>query len=274
MLDTIQGRLLSALLVALKPLVRALMNSGMGYREFAEITKTAFVQIAAEEYGIRGRPTNSSRIAVITGISRKEVARIRNSNFLEVTDFVQEPPASSVLHAWTTNPTYLDNVGNPIPLPFTGREVSFAVLVAKFAGDIPPGAIRTELMRVGAIREDKDKRLCLVKRHYVPMRIDDRLQHGLESAIWSLADTIAFNCDPNLSVAPRFQRVVSADGINPALFPEIQKESSCRLEKFTEDYDDYLSHLEMLHKNNSINSQVGIGLYYYQFQKKASKEIS
>ena len=50
--DTFQRQILKALLVALRPLARALLRTGVGYREFAEISKTAFVDIATKDYGL------------------------------------------------------------------------------------------------------------------------------------------------------------------------------------------------------------------------------
>ena len=78
MQDTIQRQILSALLIALRPLARALLRAGIGFREFEEISKTAFVDIATKDFGIRGRPTNISRVAVMTGLTRKEVRRLRD----------------------------------------------------------------------------------------------------------------------------------------------------------------------------------------------------
>lgn len=266
--DSIQDRLLRALLVAMRPIARALIQSGIGYREFAAVAKAAFVQVATDEYGVRGRPTNLSRVAVITGLSRKEVGKIRLKELSGESGFVREPPAASVLHFWTTDSNFIDANGNPQTLQFSEGQNSFSALVRASAGDIPPGALRTELLRVGAVRETASKELMLVKRHYVPMGNNDRLKHGLESAIWSIADTIAFNSDPSIGVAPRFQRVVSADGIDPLMFSKIQIESSAKLEEFAETYDDYLSKLEAVYKCANTESQVGIGLYYYQFYKK------
>ncbi|MFQ5549243.1 MAG: DUF6502 family protein, partial [Woeseia sp.] len=70
MQDKIQRQILDALLVAIRPLARALLRVGIGYREFAEISKAAFVDIATKDYGLRGRPTNISRVAVMTGLTR------------------------------------------------------------------------------------------------------------------------------------------------------------------------------------------------------------
>ena len=97
----IQQKILDALLMALRPLARALLRVGVGYREFADIAKTAFVHVAAEEYGLRGRETNSSRIAVMTGITRKEIRAIRDRGLgVLAEDFVRESPASILLYQW------------------------------------------------------------------------------------------------------------------------------------------------------------------------------
>jgi hypothetical protein len=80
MQDTAKNNVLSALLKALRPIARFLMKSGIGYREFAEISKSAFVDVATSDYGLRGRPTNISRVAVMTGLTRKEVKRLREKN--------------------------------------------------------------------------------------------------------------------------------------------------------------------------------------------------
>src|SRR5215467_10839489 len=57
----------------LKPLVHVLIRCGITWREFAEVARTAYVEVATTQFGKRGRPTNVSRTAVLTGLSRREV---------------------------------------------------------------------------------------------------------------------------------------------------------------------------------------------------------
>src|ERR1700732_1091777 len=61
----------------LKPLVHVLIRCGVTWREFAEAAKTAYVEVSTREFGKRGRPTNVSRTAVLTGLSRREVRKQR-----------------------------------------------------------------------------------------------------------------------------------------------------------------------------------------------------
>ncbi len=154
MRDNIQRQILDALLVALRPIARALLRAGIGYREFAEISKTAFVDIATKDYGLRGRPTNVSRVAVMTGLTRKEVRRIRDKSAAgDATLVVRSTPMGVILHRWYSEQEFLTSDGRPKVLDFDGDDSSFSDLVRKYGGDIPPGAMRTELKRINAIRE-------------------------------------------------------------------------------------------------------------------------
>ena len=160
MQDNIQRQILDALLVALRPLARALLRAGIGYREFAEISKTAFVGIATKDYGLRGRPTNISRVAVMTGLTRKEVKRIRNKTEAgEASVVIRMPPMTELLHRWYTEDDFVDAHGLPQPLPFDGPGISFSDLVRRYGGDIPPGAMRTELKRIGAVNQGREQQL-------------------------------------------------------------------------------------------------------------------
>jgi hypothetical protein len=81
MQDNSKNIVLSALLKALRPLARILMQSGIGYREFSEISKSAFVDVATTDYGLRGRPTNISRVAVMTGLTSKRSEKAARQDF-------------------------------------------------------------------------------------------------------------------------------------------------------------------------------------------------
>lgn len=263
-----QEKILQALLLALRPISKALMQYGIGFREFSDAAKIAFVQTATEEYGLRGRPTNISRVSVITGISRKEVAKIRSVDPEINAQSIKGTPAGEVLHRWHTDRQFLAENGEPDNLPFEGEANSFDSLVKQVAGDIPAGAMKSELLRVKAIVELPSGALKVTKRHYVPARVDDRLLHGLDTAIRYLADTITFNSDPARKDIPRFERVVSSVKIAPESFDQIEKLTRARLERFTEDYDDYLSGQESEGEITDADTDVGIGVYFF----RASKE--
>ena len=114
MQDEIQRRILGAFLVVLRPMARILLRFGIGFREFSEIAKTAFVDVASSDYGLRGRPTNISRVAVMTGLTRKEVKRLRDKiESGEETLIIKATPLSEILHRWHSEDEFLNTDSRP-----------------------------------------------------------------------------------------------------------------------------------------------------------------
>jgi len=142
----------------LRPLARLFLRFGRGYREYSELSKTAFVSVASEDYGVHGRPTNVSRIAAMTGLTRKEISRIRTRlERGEGAVIERQTPVREVINAWRSRDEFLDEAGEPAVLPLDGDKGSFRSLVRQYAGDIPEGAMKTELKRIGAVVCDEGR---------------------------------------------------------------------------------------------------------------------
>ena len=171
-----QKKVLRACQLVFRPLVKILLRYGIGFSEFAETVKTAYVDVASTEFGIRGRPTNISRIAVMTGLTRKEVRRLRTKiEGGEDSLKIKATPITEVLHQWHSDPEFLDEKGRPRELQFSDGAPTFSKLVKKHGGDIPPGAMRTELKRVGAVEEGQDGVLRATSRTVIPVDSDEIL---------------------------------------------------------------------------------------------------
>ena len=128
-----QKKVLDAFQLVLRPIVKILLRYGIGYNEFAETVKTAFVDVGSTDFGIRGRPTNISRVAVMTGLTRKEVRRLRlKIESGENTVNVKTTPITEILTRWHSENDYLDSRGRPSILPFSGESQSFSSLVKDF----------------------------------------------------------------------------------------------------------------------------------------------
>lgn len=193
----LQRAVLVGLGAFLRPLAQFLLRSGVGYREFADISRAAFISVAAEEYGVRGRPASLSRIAAVTGIGRKEVGRVQKSDLaqLEARFWASElNPLTQLLHFWHSDPDYsLD--GAPRLLDFMGGERSFAGLVARYAGNVAPAVARSELERCGAIEEAAGGQLRAVRRQYTPNEVDIEFVRSMVFSLKSLAGTLAHNAE-------------------------------------------------------------------------------
>jgi hypothetical protein len=241
------------------------LRFGISYVQFSEICKQAFVDAATEDYGLRSRPTNISRVAVITGLSRKEVARIRGSGDDLARRVSKETAAGDVLHYWHTCTNYLDERLEPVSLRYSGNGICFVNLVREVAGDIPPGAMRVELLRSGAVIECSDGSLRAVQRHFVPHDGDARLIDGLHYGVRTVMGTVAFNGEPANQDAPRFQRVVHYGGISRVRAEVLRSELEHQLVNMTHELDDQVSKVAVEcagYQGSTV--RVGVGLYYFE----------
>jgi len=268
MQDKIKKQILDAFFIVLRPIAKILLRYGIGFREFAEIAKSAFVDVASSEHGIRGRPTNISRVAVMTGLTRKEVRRIRDQ--LEKGHHslvVKTTPLATVLHKWNSEDEFLGPNGKPAELPFLGDEKSFSSLVKKFGGDIPPGAMRTELKRVKAIEEDVDGNLRAIRREVYPRAEHEYLVMALMHSAYALLSTIAHNTETDeedINWAQLTAYTVDIDKVN---LPTIKRISLDRLTELAGSIDDMFIAYEQLSEGDpkpEESTAVAVGLYYFE----------
>ena len=77
--DAVKRQILGFLGTVLEPVIRLVLRTGVTWKEFSELAKTKFVEVATADFGIRGRPTNVSRVAILTGLDRRDVAKLRTA---------------------------------------------------------------------------------------------------------------------------------------------------------------------------------------------------
>jgi hypothetical protein len=260
-----ETNVLRAVLVAtIRPIAAMLLRFGVGYREFAEASKTAFVEIASEGFGDRGRPTNTSRVAVMTGLSRKEVKAIKEGlargESLE-TSLTHIP--SEVLRRWFISDRYCDPLGVPKTLNWDGAADSFTELVRSCGTNLSPVAMRAELLRVGAIKQGESGSLTVLRRYLIADSAQDRLAEGLQFGIRPLALTVARNVATAGMDGLRFQRVVDSYSVPAERRLELEREVTARLKQFSEELDDIFSEVGQSSETGE-NSAVGVGLFYFE----------
>lgn len=259
------NKLNKAFLTLLKPLARLFLRYGRGYREYSELSKTAFVAVAAKDYGVHGRPTNVSRIAAMTGLTRKEISRIRtriNNGEDAVTQ--RGTPLQEVICAWRSVDEFLDENGQPAILPLVGQHGSFQSLVRQFAGDIPEGAMRKELHRIGAVDFVDDA---------IQLRPD---QPGKEQAESEMADQLRAGPFPLLAALAHNESVykgtdkwplesVSRKSIRKSDVRRVRQLVSVRLRAATTNIADLLEAYSTLHRGEGTDEPmvaVSAGVFY------------
>jgi len=266
-----QIRLLQAIGKCLRPMARMMLRSGIGYRQFAELAKVAFVQEALGEKDGRGRMTNLSRVAIRTGLSRKEVSRLK----ARIEDLSRAAPsaheddhhsghAARVLQLWYADARFLDSSGSPRELSFAAPGVSFSSIVKAAGGDVPPGAVRAELLEADAVVELDGGSLKPIKRYFVPADVGEELLVGFTHIVLPVLEGLARNTDDRCS-QPFIQRLAYSDRLLPAAVPLFREVARERASGFVQSVDDWLSSNE-LPSDSEVDRQyrVGLGVFYYE----------
>ena len=212
----------AATLRLLRPLVRILLRNNVSHQTFAELAKLVYVEVANTEFGIAGKKQTTSRIAILTGLTRKDVQRVL-AQPPDTESVVEEEyhRASRVITGWVRDPDFGDGKGHPHPLRMEGKRASFGELVKRYSGDIPVRAMLDELLRVGAVKQLKDGRICLLARGYIPQKGPVEKLHVLGADTADLISTIDHNVYQKPS-KPRFQRKVMYDNVPVEAAKEFQ----------------------------------------------------
>ena len=257
----------AAVLRLLRPLVRILLRNGVSYSTFADFVKWVYVDVASKEFGIEGRKQSKSRVSVITGLSRKEVLRVRRLPKPDDSASTERyNRAARVIAAWRRDRNFLDAEGKPAPLPMAGPDASFSELVKRFSGDMPVRATLDELIRVGAVKRLEDGRVCLLTRTYVPAHSDADKLHILGTDVALLISTIDHNLNPS-PIGPFFQRKVAYNNLPDEVLPDFRKHSAKRAQSFLESLDFWLAQRDRdvtPKVKGTGRNQAGIGIYYFE----------
>jgi hypothetical protein len=275
MRSNVQEAMLEALSRIFKPLVRLALRCGVGYPEVNAVIKSCFVDVAADEYGVRGRTANVSRISTVTGLSRKQVRAIRVSeSFSDWTPDSESAPVNTVLHYWHYDPEFSLGEGTPRPLALEGKQ-GFSGLVKKYVGDIPESSIRKELQRSGAAEIDGGGLLCARKRYCCPDELHEDLVRYLGFAISNISKTLVFNAALSANLENqtregihdrRFERCAWTARLCPDSVERFREWVSVEASRFVEAADHWIGGNELNRSEWADHKErvIGVGLYYFE----------
>jgi Family of unknown function (DUF6502) len=209
----------------LRPLVRLCIRGGMTYPALAQLLRELFVNVAEHDFALEGKEQTDSRVSLLTGIHRKEVARLRGAGAP-----VNETPAavsrtSAIIARWLAAPEFTNAKGDPLPLPRTasGDEPSFESLVSSITKDVRPRAVLDEWLDRKLVTINEDEEIVLVDTAFVPRGDDDRKWHYLGR---NLHDHVAAAATNVSEPAPRFlERAVHYDGLSAKLAKRLEGRS-------------------------------------------------
>ena len=259
----------------LRPLVRMLIRQGVAHRTLEDYVREAYVLEGEEELLGNGGKVTVSSLAVLTGLSRKEVKRIKDSAADgEEGDAAQRHRIVRLLGAWSNHPDFSENGEGRAP-PIQGEQ-SFTELVKRFSGDMTPVSTLSLLEQSGNVLRVGDE-LFLIKKHYLPVQTPTQQLALFGTDVNELMQTIIHNLSSKHQER-WFQRKVSNAQVSVdalAAFKQYAAEKSMAL---LEDYDEWLSKHEISNQaqresdpQGEAAAYVTVGIYYLETPKQESE---
>ncbi|MGH9932283.1 MAG: DUF6502 family protein [Pyrinomonadaceae bacterium] len=261
--------LLAAFRSLMTPLIRILLRNGITFQEFAGVLKDVYVTVCAREMTLPGRRMSISRVAIATGLTRREVAKIiRSEGKTKWSVWSNAGLAASILEAWHSDPMYLAPYGYPRDLKIDGtNEVpTFEDLVRRFSSDVPHEILVGELIRVGAARLlEGGQYLRVQKRTYIPTDMTAEMIQIFSQAVRRYIETVDYNLGRGKGDAKRFDRMVYPDdGLRLVDVEIYQQEIREYLETVIQEIDQKsATYPRPARARGEQAVQVGVGIYFY-----------
>ncbi len=269
----------------LNPLIRILIRNGVTATDTCELVRKVFVDAATSgEFQLPGRRLSDTRIAILTGLSRKEVYRLRHEK-VAPKEGANLSRVMRVVAGWNQDPDFTGPYGLPLVIPFEDDPSvdaqSFSELVRRHSGDMAPRAMLDELLRTGLAVIDDHGLIRNTGRSYIPTKLDPAAVERLGKVIARIADTLDFN---NQAADPRdgrYERHVETDiGLTEEQSEQFNVYLRQKCQQLLETLDNWLAmqegrigeqRQERLPKKRLIT---GVGIYHFLDQQTPHEESS
>jgi hypothetical protein len=259
-----------ATFVALKrvvdPLVDLMFDAGVTVREFNQIVRERGVRTAARRVSKESGRDSKSRVAIITGLPRSEVARILGSDDVSPNERSGQHPARNVLAAWFDNPRFLAANGDPAVLPIFGKRRSFEQLVAMHSRGIPVRAMLDELTQIDAVERLEDQRVKAKSRIPILTGMTDSAITAIGERTRDLLETLTSNL--RRTSKPLFEGTALAEETDLEMVSLIRREIAEQGTNFINSANSLFSRSSVKAKRivpkASTKYRVGVTVYYFQ----------
>ncbi|MFZ4551751.1 MAG: DUF6502 family protein [Aquabacterium sp.] len=147
-----QQALLGALSHLLEPLAALCLAKGVSVQSAEELLRQSYVKAARHACGAGRSDRLTSRISTMTGLTRREVARIESLEKAQLP--ATRSAATDLLTQWASQPAYTNGHLRPIRLPRQGAEPSFDALARQVTQDVHPRTLLEEMIRLKLVTHD------------------------------------------------------------------------------------------------------------------------
>jgi hypothetical protein len=263
--DPVREATLDALTHVVDALLELMFDAGITVQQFNYLVRDRSVRAASRRVLRETGRNSKSRVSIITGLPRSEVARISSEG-----DYVNskpgEPAARRVLAAWFESPGFLAPNGEPATLPIFGKRRSFEKLVSGHGSGIPVRAMLDELIQLDAVERVGDDHVRAKSRTPVSVGLTPEAIGAIGQRCSDLIQTLMKNV--RRSEPPLFEATSLVQDADLDLMPIIRREISRQGASFISGSNSLLKrsrkHLTGGRSNAALKCRVGVTVYYFE----------
>jgi len=216
-----------AIAQVLRPLARLMIDHGLQLPSMVELLKKALVDEAIGAYGLADKASSDTRIALLTGVHRKDVKRLREAPESNDLATPMVPVAASVVVRWASEPRYLNHDQTARPLARTPKrgqlgEPDFTSLVAEVSRDVGARAVLDELARLGVVDLQDDGYVALKASVLVPKEGLSESFHFLAVNVSDHFASAVHNLAPDRSAPPMLEQGLYSQDISAEQAKQLQ----------------------------------------------------
>ena len=242
---------LEFLKAVLRPVAKFCLKRTIKVQEATQLLKVLMLELAEEELKETGGKVNASRLGLLTGIYREDIAKILQDQ--EAAS--QEPPRAN-LHArvigqWEQDRAFRTAHGKPRVLTFEGEDSEFFRLVKRVKQGTYPPTVLAELERSGAVERTK-RGLRLIRGGIVWEKGSDAALDLLSRGLGAMMPSAEQNLGKADSIGGAYIRT-EYDNISKKHLPEIRRWLVAQTRVFHKKARDYLSRYDV-----DLNSKLAL----------------
>jgi hypothetical protein len=261
----VKEHLRSALSLMFKPLIRLLIAQGVTHAEFSETAKEVYVEVALKSFEAEGK-VNRSRVAILTGLTRKEVKHVIDRTIETGYEERTYSRPERVLTGWYADPGFQGPYGIPLELPYESSdsdEKSFVKLVKQYSGDMAPRQMLKQLIESGSVIEI-DGRIKVLRRNFQHSTLSPSLIKRLGEVGYRVFSTAAKNIDKQVEGSGYFDRMVFADdGCTLEQIEAFNEFIKIRGQEYLEEIDVWFSSRKNANKTEEGRKDTGMYMVHY-----------
>lgn len=272
-----RGAFLDAIETLLRPLMPVVLSYGVTEQDIAEVFRSLYLETLSEKLKQQGRPPTVARLALMTGLTRAEVERLRilqtekrqlrNRSTKKLDQFAR------LLAIWHDDSRFSTPYGAPLDLslqPERGFRTFTEIVESAGAGN-DPSLVLDELLAAGCVEVHAEKFVRCINRVYIPTGIDISRIVRLGQYVAAMNATMAHNLLRSPSEPSYYERaLVTGGGVTREFRDLALQYLNTALQTFIEQVDRWWESKEEEFRDPR-GARYGLCAFFYEEQQQDSE---